>query len=301
MPQFPNILVSAIPGFILLIVVEVLFAIKTQRELYDVKDAATSISLGLGNLFVGFITKGFILLLFGFLYTFRLYTVPWNTWWAWLLCFLADDFSYYWMHRCSHGIRWLWASHAVHHSSERYNLAAALRQTWTGNLTGAFIFWTWMPLAGFHPGMIMLMQSVSLLYQFWIHTEAINKMPRWFELIFNTPSHHRVHHGSDLLYLDKNHGGTLIIWDRLFGSFQPETFHPTYGLTKNVRTFNPVKVAFHEWVYLWRDLRKARSLRQCLHYLFNAPGWSQDGSTQTTRQLRKNSKPVVPGAPSLKK
>jgi sterol desaturase/sphingolipid hydroxylase (fatty acid hydroxylase superfamily) len=287
MPQFPNILVHAIPGFILLILAEVLFALKTQRELYEVKDAATSIALGLGNLFIGIATKTLILFVFSFIYTYRLCTLPYDTWWAWVLCFFADDFSYYWMHRCSHSIRWFWASHVVHHSSERYNLAAALRQTWTGNLTGAFLFWSWMPLMGFHPGMIMLMQSVSLLYQFWIHTEAIGKMPRWFEFVFNTPSHHRVHHGSNLQYLDKNHGGTLIIWDRLFGSFQAETFRPTYGLTKNVHTFNPVRIAFHEWMNLASDLRKAGSLRNCWHYLFNAPGWSHDGHSKTTKELRR--------------
>jgi sterol desaturase/sphingolipid hydroxylase (fatty acid hydroxylase superfamily) len=138
----------------------------------------------------------------------------------------------------------VWASHVVHHSSEKYNLAAALRQTWTGNLTGSFIFWSWMPLVGFQPKMIFFMQSVSLIYQFWIHTEGIKRLPKWFEFIFNTPSHHRVHHGTDVLYLDKNHAGILIIWDRLFGSFQPEIFTPKYGLTKNVKTFNPVKIAF---------------------------------------------------------
>jgi sterol desaturase/sphingolipid hydroxylase (fatty acid hydroxylase superfamily) len=287
MPEFPNILLSAIPGFILLIVLEVAYAIKMQRELYEVKDAATSISLGLGNLFIGILTKTFILLLFTLLYEYRLFTIPYEAWWAWLLILFADDFSYYWFHRVSHSVRWFWASHVVHHSSERYNLAAALRQTWTGNLTGAFLFWSWMPLAGFHPAMIMLMQSASLIYQFWIHTEAVDKCPRWFEFFFNTPSHHRVHHGSDLDYLDKNHAGILIIWDRMFGTFQPEKHRPKYGLTKNVNTFNPVKVAFFEWVNIARDLKKARSIRNGIKYLLNPPGWSHDGSSKTTRQLRK--------------
>jgi sterol desaturase/sphingolipid hydroxylase (fatty acid hydroxylase superfamily) len=287
MPQFPNILVNAVPGFILLIIVEIIYAVKTQRELYEVKDAATSISLGLGNLFIGIGTKAIILVVFSFLYVYRIFTIPWNTWWAWVLCFFADDFSYYWFHRISHNVRFLWASHAVHHTSEKYNLAAALRQTWTGNITGAFIFWTWMPLAGFHPGMIMTMQSLSLLYQFWIHTEGIDKMPKWYEYIFNTPSHHRVHHGSDLLYLDKNHAGTLIVWDRIFDSFQEEKFRPKYGLTKNVKTFNPVLVAFHEWINIFKDLRKAKTVKQYWHYLFDAPGWSHDGSSKTAKELRK--------------
>jgi len=292
MPQFPDILSQAVPGFILLIVVEVIYAVKMQRELYEVKDAATSITLGLGNLLSGFVTKLLVLATFSIIYKYRFFTIPYNTWWAWLLCLLADDFSYYWFHRISHSVRWFWASHVVHHSSEHYNLAAALRQTWTGNITGAFLFWTWMPLIGFHPGMIMFMQAISLLYQFWIHTEAINKMPRWYEFIFNTPSHHRVHHGSDLLYLDKNHAGILIIWDRMFGTFQPELYRPKYGLTKNVKTFNPVKVAFHEWINIARDLRKAQTWKDCWNYLFNSPGWSHDGSTKTTRQLRSENKKV---------
>ena len=288
MPQFPDLLLHAVPGFILLIIAEVLFAVKTQKELYEIKDAATSIALGLGNLFfTGLLTKSIILVVFLFAYKYRLFTISYTDWWAWVLCFFADDFSYYWFHRVSHSVRWFWASHAVHHTSEHYNLAAALRQTWTGNITCAFLFWLWMPFAGFEPGMIMLMQSVSLLYQFWIHTETIQVMPKWYEAFFNTPSHHRVHHGSDLLYLDKNHAGTLIIWDRLFGTFQQEQFKPKYGLTKNVHTFNPVRVAFHEWINIYHDLKKTHHLKHILHYLFNAPGWSHDGSSKTTRELRK--------------
>jgi len=288
MKEFPNILVNAVPGFVILIIAEVIYAVRTQKELYEIKDAATSIALGLGNLFAAIFTKSIILFMYIWVYEHRIYTLPYNTWWAWVLCFFADDVSYYWFHRKSHEIRFFWASHVVHHSSERYNLAAALRQNWTGNVTGTFLFWSWMPFLGFQPGMVMLMQSASLIYQYWIHTEAINKMPKWFEFIFNTPSHHRVHHGSDLLYLDKNHAGTLIIWDRLFGTFQPEQFRPKYGLTKNVQTFNPVKVAFHEWAHIFRDLRKAGSISNAWRYLTNAPGWSHDGTSKTTKQLKED-------------
>lgn len=287
MPIFRNILLDAIPAFIILIILEIIYAIQTQRKLYEVKDATTSISLGLGNLFIGLLTKSFILVIFIGLYKYRLFNIPYNAWWAFVLCFFADDFSYYWAHRSAHSIRWFWASHVVHHTSEKYNLAAALRQTWTGNLTGSFIFWTWMPLVGFHPAMVMLMQSVSLIYQFWIHTESVYKCPRWFEFIFNTPSHHRVHHGSDILYLDKNHAGILIIWDRIFRSFQPEVHVPKYGLTKNVNTFNPVKIAFHEWINIAKDFKKVRNMKDAWNYLFNAPGWSNDGSSKTTQQMRK--------------
>ena len=282
----PQILVHSIPGFIILIVAEVIFAVRTQRELYDVKDASTSIALGLGNLLTGLVSKSIILAVFVFLYRFRFFTIPYTAWWAWVLCFFADDFSYYWFHRTAHEVRWFWASHVVHHSSERYNLAAALRQTWTGDLTGSFIFWTWMPLVGFEPGMILMMQSFSLLYQFWIHTEVIGKMPSWYEAIFNTPSHHRVHHGSDIEYLDKNHAGTLIIWDRMFGTFEAEQQRPTYGLTQNVHTFNPVRVAFYEWIRMARDLGKARTWKQAFYFVFGAPGWSPDGVGKTTKALR---------------
>jgi sterol desaturase/sphingolipid hydroxylase (fatty acid hydroxylase superfamily) len=276
MPELRNILIDAIPAFIILIIIEVIYAIKTQRELYEVKDATTSISLGLGNLFIGLLTKSFILVFFVWIYEYRIFTIPFNAWWAWVLIFFVDDFSYYLMHRNAHSVRWFWAS-----------------QTWTGNLTGSFIFWSWMPLVGFQPKMIFFMQSVSLIYQFWIHTEGIKRLPKWFEFIFNTPSHHRVHHGTDVLYLDKNHAGILIIWDRLFGSFQPEIFTPKYGLTKNVKTFNPVKIAFFEWVNIANDIKKSRNLKDVCNYLIQPPGWSHDGSSKTTKQLRKEANTKV--------
>jgi sterol desaturase/sphingolipid hydroxylase (fatty acid hydroxylase superfamily) len=286
MPEFRNILLDAIPAFILLIVIEIIYAIRTQRDLYEVKDASASISLGLGNLFIGLVTKSFILVFFVWIYEHRLFSIPSSAWWAWILIFFADDFSYYCMHKTAHSVRWFWASHVVHHSSEKYNLAAALRQTWTGNLTGSFLFWSWLPFIGFHPKMILFMQSISLIYQFWIHTEAVYKLPKWFEFIFNTPSHHRVHHGSNIEYLDKNHAGILIIWDRMFGTFQSEIFTPTYGLTKNVNTFNPIKIAFWEWTNIGRDLKKVSSAKDFFGYLFKAPGWSHDGSSKTTKELR---------------
>ena len=244
-------------------------------------------ALGIGNVIVGFGSKLFLYGALALVYQFRIYTLDASHWWVWVAAFFADDFSYYLFHRTSHHVRFFWASHVVHHSSQRYNLAAALRQTWTGNFTGSIIFWLWMPFIGFHPLMVLLMQQFSLIYQFWIHTEAIHKLPKPVEFIFNTPSHHRVHHSSDLKYLDKNHAGILIIWDRLFGTFQPEEEKPVYGLTRNVNTFNPVKIAFHEWANLSRDIARAGSIRNAAKYLINPPGWSHDGSSKTTRQLRK--------------
>jgi sterol desaturase/sphingolipid hydroxylase (fatty acid hydroxylase superfamily) len=158
------------------------------------------------------------------------------------------------------------------------------------------VFWIWLPLIGFHPAAVMTMQAISLLYQFWIHTEHINKLPAPIEFIFNTPSHHRVHHGSNLAYLDKNHAGVLIIWDRLFGTFEPERDRPTYGLTTNLNSHNPVKIAFHEWTAIGRDLRRAGSVRNAMGYIFGPPGWSHDGSRRTTKQLRGERKDTTKAA-----
>ena len=286
----PALLIYAIPFFVLLLAIEAWFSYKENKHLYEVKDTFASLGLGLGNVLIGFITKALIFGLFTFIYKFRLFELEHSVWWFWVLLFLADDFSYYWFHRIAHSVNWFWASHVVHHSSEHYNLAAALRQTWTGNATGSFLFWAWMPLVGFHPIWVLFMQQISLIYQFWIHTETIDKLPRPIEFLFNTPSHHRVHHGSDLKYLDKNHAGILIIWDRLFGTFQPEEERPTYGLTKNIKSFNPAVIAFRTWGKLIKTASRCSSWKDRIRYFVESPGWSHDGTTQTTKQLRRKMK-----------
>ncbi len=282
----PALLYYAIPGFLLLLSLEAWFSYRENRKLYEKKDTWSSLGLGIGNVIVGFGTKAIIFAFFSFLYQFRVFDLNAGSWWYWVLLFLADDFSYYWFHRVSHRVNWFWASHVVHHSSQHYNLAAALRQTWTGNATGSFLFWAWMPLAGFHPIWILFMQQVSLIYQFWIHTETVKKLPGILELVLNTPSHHRVHHGSDLKYLDRNHGGILIIWDRLFGTFQQEDERPVYGLTKNINSFNPFVVAFKTWKELFYAARHSGSFKNAILYFFMPPGWSHDGSSQTANEMR---------------
>jgi len=269
----PAILLYAIPGFVLLIVLEAWLSHKTNSHLYEIKNTFGSLGLGIGNVITGLITKAIVYACFEGLYHFRFFTWDESHWYFWLLLFFADDFSYYWFHRMSHRVNYLWASHVVHHSSIKYNLSAALRQTWTGVASGAFLFWAWMPLVGFPPIWVLFMQQISLIYQFWIHTELIDKMPRWFEFLFNTPSHHRVHHGSDNLYLDKNHAGILIIWDRLFGTFQKETFRPTYGLTKNIESENPFRIAFETWKQLFRNIQANPSPKNIINQLFRPPGW----------------------------
>jgi len=288
-PEFPDIILFAIPFFIISMLVELYVTVKEGIKTYEKKDALSSIAMGLGNVFLGYFSKTIVLLSFLFIYeNFRLFTIP-ITWWSFVLIFFVDDFSYYWFHRISHECRLFWASHVVHHSSQYYNLSTALRQTWSGGFY-SFIFWLWLPLLGFHPAMIMLQMSISLLYQFWIHTETINKMPRWFEAVFNTPSHHRVHHGSNPIYLDRNHAGILIIWDKFFGTFQPELKNEKviYGLVKNIETYNPLKIAFIEWVNMFKDTFSGRkSINSRLLYFIKPPGWKHDGSGKISDDLRK--------------
>lgn len=288
MPDFPNIILYAIPFFILAMVLELYLTTKAHMKSYELKDSFSSIAMGLGNVFLGFLSKALVLLVFLWVYeNYRFFTLP-ITWWSFLLLFFVDDFSYYWFHRISHECRIFWASHVVHHSSQHYNLSTALRQTWSGGFY-TFVFWLWLPLLGFHPAMILLQMSISLLYQFWIHTETINKMPKWFEAFMNTPSHHRVHHGSNPIYLDRNHAGILIIWDKLFGTFQPELAEEkvNYGLTRNINTFNPIKIAFIEWIYMFKDaFGGKKSLKNRFLYLFKPPGWKHDGSGKVAQELR---------------
>jgi sterol desaturase/sphingolipid hydroxylase (fatty acid hydroxylase superfamily) len=283
----PNIIHFAIPGFILLLMLEVYLSHRMHQDNYETKDALSSLAMGIGNQLFGLITKGLYIIVFFWIYEYRIFTIGW-AWWAWILVFFADDISYYLFHYISHKCRYFWASHVVHHSSKKYTLATALRQTWTGDLTGGKIFWFWMPLIGFHPLMIFTMMAVSLIYQFWIHTELIGRMPSWFEYIFNTPSHHRVHHSNEIKYLDKNHGGILIIWDRIFGTFKEEEEKPIYGIRKDFNSYNPFRIAFDEWADIGNDLIQPITMIQRMKYVFGPPGWSHDGSRQTTRELQEN-------------
>jgi sterol desaturase/sphingolipid hydroxylase (fatty acid hydroxylase superfamily) len=289
MPEFPDIILYAIPFFIISMLLELYVTTKENIKTYEPKDAFSSIAMGLGNVALGFLSKGMVLFALMLVYdNFRLFTIP-LAWWSFVLLFFVDDFSYYWFHRISHECRIFWASHVVHHSSQHYNLSTALRQTWSGSFY-SFVFWLWIPLLGFHPAMILLQMSISLLYQFWIHTEAIDKLPKWFEAVMNTPSHHRVHHGSNPIYLDRNHAGILIIWDKMFGTFQPELEEEKviYGLVRNIHTYNPIKIAFIEWWNMLKDgFNGKKSFENRLKYLIKPPGWKHDGTGKISADLRK--------------
>jgi len=269
-----EVLYYAVPFFVLLLLVEAL----TYRHLrsdglvgYELKDTGTSLLMGTGNVVVNVVWKLAVVAVYAALYELTPLRLDAGDWWVWVLLFFLDDLAYYWFHRVSHESRVFWASHVVHHSSQHYNLSTALRQTWVPMTY--LPFWLPLPLLGFEPWMVLLAQSWSLIYQFGLHTERIGKLPRPLEAVLNTPSHHRVHHGANEQYLDRNYGGILVIWDRLFGSFEPEGERVRYGLTKNLRTYNPVHVAFHEYAALGRDLRAARSWRARWNLLLRGPGY----------------------------
>ena len=190
---------------------------------------------------------------------------------GWIVALLGWDLMYYWLHRVEHEHRILWSAHVNHHSSEYYNLSTALRQPWAP--FAILAFFPPLALIGVRPWMIAVSGGFNLVYQFWIHTEAVDRLPAWFEYVFNTPSHHRVHHGSQRQYLDRNHGGVLIIWDRMFGTFEPEDERVRYGLTKNIDTFNLWKIFDHEIVAIARDVRSATRWRDRFAYVFAGPGW----------------------------
>jgi sterol desaturase/sphingolipid hydroxylase (fatty acid hydroxylase superfamily) len=285
MPNFSPV-DYAIPGFILLVVLEMLWARKNAPEKYEPRDTLTSLALGTGSTVAGALTGGIVSVAALWLYDHRLFDIGW-VWWAFILCFVLDDLGYYWFHRSAHRVRWFWAGHVNHHSSQHYNLSTALRQSWTSFFALSFIFRIPLALLGFHPAMILFCGAINLVYQFWIHTEAIGKLPRWFEYLMNTPSHHRVHHATNPRYLDANYAGTFIIWDRMFGTFTAEVEGERirYGIVKQLGTFNLLYSVFHEWIGIARDLWTAPWGTK-LGYIWRPPGWSHDGSRDTSDEIK---------------
>jgi alkylglycerol monooxygenase len=292
-----DVIVFSIPFFFLLMGAELAWAARTRRRLFRLNDSISDLSCGILSQISGVFSK---LLAVGiYVWAWRHLAVqrwlPGIPAWAegapfakaeafpWLLvdaralaagvvAFLLVDLAYYCSHRTSHQVNLLWAGHVVHHSSEEYNLAVALRQS---SLHGLFTWVFYLPLAliGVPPGTYLVCYGLNLIYQFWIHTQAVGRLGQITELVMNTPSHHRVHHGRNPRYLDRNHAGVLIVWDRLFGTFEPEQETPVYGITTPLRSWNPLWANVHGFVEIFRGLRRARSARDAWMFVFGPPGW----------------------------
>lgn len=263
--------VIAIPVYFLLMAIEIIVLRFQKNPSYRLNDAITNINCGVVSQVSGVFLKVLSIGLYTLVYEkLALFTIP-NSIWFLLLLFFLYDFCYYWAHRMSHEINLFWGGHVVHHSSEEYNLSVALRQSSTQTI---WTFFFYLPLAvlGFDPISLVLVSGLNLLYQFWIHTESIGKMG-FLEKFMNTPSHHRVHHGRNPKYIDKNHGGTFIIFDKWFGTFQEEEERPTYGITTPVNSWNPVWVNIAHYANMKAEIKNIRGLKDKVRYLFNKPGW----------------------------
>lgn len=263
--------------FASLMATELILANKRKWLLHNKQDSLTSLFFGVLGVVSRILVKGTVIITYWWVYEYRIVDFGPDVnqlWWVWTLCFFANDFIYYWFHRWSHTVRFLWCTHVNHHSSEYMNFFTAARTPFL-NWVHHWIFWLPLPLLGFPPEMILIIESIGFLFAFIQHTQIIPKLGP-IEWVVNTPSHHRVHHGSNPQYIDKNYGNTLIIFDRIFGTFEPEEEEVKYGITKNIKTYNLVKVALHEWDAMFRDVRNARNWRERFMYLFGGPGWKPE-------------------------
>jgi sterol desaturase/sphingolipid hydroxylase (fatty acid hydroxylase superfamily) len=279
-----DLLLFAIPGFVLTLLAEIAYLARRPGYVgYTLRDTAASLTMGVGYLAIAGVAKLGVVPLMAWVYQHRWLDLP-HDGWVWVASFFADDLVYYLRHRAGHEIRWFWAAHVNHHSSRHYNLSTALRQSWTAPFT-SLPFTLILPWIGVPVEMVLTHQAISLVYQYWVHLEWVGPLGP-LEWVFNTPSQHRVHHARNPRYLDRNYAGILCVWDRLFGTFEHEREPVDFGLVTQLDTHHPVRIAFHEWVAIARDLRGARSLWEAFWLVFGPPGWRADGDGLTTANLR---------------
>lgn len=258
----------AIPVFAISIGIEFAYDLIKKANEYGLIDTFTNIALGIGSILWGAVFVYFYSFIFEYLSSIAPFLLP-NVWWVWIIALILDDFFYYLYHRYSHELRFLWNFHVVHHSSEHYNLSVALRQSWFSNSVN-WIFYLPMALLGFPLSVRATAHGFNLIYQFFIHTKFVSKLG-FLEYIFNTPSHHRAHHGVNNPYLDKNYAGIFIIWDRLFGTFVDETEEPRYGIIKPIKSFNWFWINTHAWVEMWEAMKIRQTLFGKLRCIFGPP------------------------------
>ncbi len=269
----PAYMLLIIPFFFLFMGIEWFYGYIKKKNYYRLNDSINNLTIGLGQQLWSLVTKGVLLGIYIWIYkNHSFFHLP-VTWWSWLLCLITFDFLFYWAHRWGHEMNIFWAAHLVHHQSEEYNLSVALRQSWFHNIL-AFVIFLPIPFLGFEPTVFATVALFHTLSQFWIHTKVIGKLHPWFEYWFNTPSHHRVHHAINPKYIDKNHAGLLMIWDRMFGTFKAEeaTDEIYYGITTQLKSWNPVWANFHYFVEMSQKLRPMKWLDK-LKMIFAMPGW----------------------------
>ncbi|MBX3164988.1 MAG: sterol desaturase family protein [Bacteroidetes bacterium] len=278
----------SIPVYAIVIGAEILFSYLHDKKYYSTKGTLSNIYLSVLNFSLDILLRGLCLAVLWYFYQFKFMEIDKVThpFWYWFVLLVAQDFMFYWLHRVDHYCRLFWAVHVTHHSSEEFNLTVGFRSSVFQPLY-RFIYFIPLSLVGFNPLDVMFMYAATQIYGILIHTKFIGKLG-FLEWFLSTPSHHRVHHASNVKYLDKNMGMVFIIWDRLFGTFAKEEEEVVYGLTKNIETYHPIKMVFHEWKNIYADLVKKKApLKAKFMYVFGPPGWSHDGSTKTSKQLRK--------------
>ncbi|WP_432412974.1 sterol desaturase family protein [Rasiella sp. SM2506] len=300
--DFTNPLIYGVPCFLGLILLELTYNKHSEKikNLYDWKDLGSSLVMGIGSTLIAPLVKTItVILLFNFVYEIfnplvngvRTNIMGWESfgyaWYVWIFCQVADDFSYYWFHRQNHMVRFFWAAHIVHHSSEKFNLGTAVRNGWF-TIFYKPLFYIWIVAIGFPPEMLVVSLGIEALWQFQLHSQFIPKLGV-IDYIMNTHTMHQVHHARNLEYMDKNHGGFLNIFDRIFGTFKEldEDINIEYGVTSGPNSYNPIVILTHEYKEIWIDIKKANTLYEKWMYAFGPPGWSHDGSTLTIKQQRK--------------
>lgn len=298
--DFTNPLVYGVPCFLGLILLELSYSKWTKKkDLYDWKDLASSLSIGVGSAVIAALLKT-VTAIFIFTFIYEVFNPVENgvrtnifgwasfgyAWYVWLLCMLADDISYYWFHRQNHMVRFFWAAHIVHHSSDNFNLGTAVRNGWF-TLFYKPLFYLWIPALGFPPAMLLVCLGIESLWQFQLHSTYVPKMG-FIEKIFNTHTMHQVHHSKNLEYMDKNHGGFLNIFDKMFGTWKEldDDVEAEFGVTSPPGSYNPFVILTHEYRNIWNDTKKSKDWRHKFMYVFGPPGWSHDGSTKTVKQMR---------------
>lgn len=278
-----NFIVFTIPVFLITIGIEMWIGYRGKQQYYNFEDAITNLNIGIGSQAIGLLGKVLILASYDFVYNhFSLFHLPKEHALVWVGALIFFDFLYYWAHRWGHEWNWMWGAHIVHHQSQEYNLSVALRQSWFHNLIAFWIFLP-LPVLGIHPYVLIGVSAFVTLYQCWIHTKAIRKLSWLVEFIFNTPSHHRVHHAINPQYLDKNYAAVFIFWDRLFGTFQEEDEEPVYGITSPINSWDPVWANFHFYVAMFKGSKKLHGLWQKLALIFRGPQYLGEVLGQTPK------------------